>query len=96
MKLLVNFVNEVNRTGFQRGDREAIEGVLARMDGVLGVLGEAREAELTPEQADLIARREEARKRKDFALSDEIRDQLREMGVEVRDTPGGQTWRPVV
>ncbi len=40
----------------------------------------------------LVAARAEARKAKDFALSDSIRDELKAMHVEVRDTPQGQVW----
>jgi len=41
----------------------------------------------------LVAERVEARKAKDFATSDRIRDQLAAMGVEVMDGPSGSTWR---
>ncbi len=36
--------------------------------------------------------RQQARKDKDFARSDAIRDELADMGVEVKDTPQGATW----
>ena len=42
---------------------------------------------------DLIKEREEARKVKDFARSDEIRDQLKEMGIEIKDTADGTKWK---
>ncbi|RMH43469.1 MAG: cysteine--tRNA ligase [Deltaproteobacteria bacterium] len=41
----------------------------------------------------LVAERAEARKRKDFAAADELRDRLAHMGVEVLDTPAGAEWR---
>jgi cysteinyl-tRNA synthetase len=41
----------------------------------------------------LLSERAEARKRKDFAKADELRQRLHEMGVEVFDTPGGVDWR---
>jgi cysteinyl-tRNA synthetase len=40
----------------------------------------------------LITLRQEARGRKDFATSDEIRDQLKEMGVVLEDTKEGTRW----
>ena len=40
----------------------------------------------------LLASRAEARKNKDFAASDRIRDELAALGVEVKDTPQGQVW----
>ena len=46
--------------------------------------------ELPPAAADLLARRAEARRARDFASADALRDELAAMGVEVRDTPEGQ------
>ena len=40
----------------------------------------------------LLAERQEARKARDFARSDAVRDELSAMGVEVRDTPAGPVW----
>jgi cysteinyl-tRNA synthetase len=42
---------------------------------------------------DLVARREEARKQRDYRRADEIRDELKRKGVVVEDTPRGPTWR---
>jgi cysteinyl-tRNA synthetase len=41
----------------------------------------------------LIAQRTEARKSRDFASADRIRDELKAMGVEIMDTPAGTTWK---
>ena len=41
---------------------------------------------------ELMSRRAEARRNKDFALSDSLRDELAALGVLVRDTPQGQQW----
>ena len=65
-------------------------------DGVFGL--RLREAvttreELAPELAAMIAEREEARKEKDFARADALRDKLREAGVVVEDTPSGTKWK---
>ena len=38
----------------------------------------------------ILKEREEARKEKNWAKSDELRDKLREMGIIVKDTPQGQ------
>ena len=42
---------------------------------------------------NLIAQREEARRKKDFAHADQIRDDLQKMNVVLEDSPGGTTWR---
>jgi cysteinyl-tRNA synthetase len=41
----------------------------------------------------LVAERTEARKARDFARADAIRDQLAEMGITLEDTPSGVVWR---
>ena len=41
----------------------------------------------------LIAERNQARKDKNFARSDEIRDQLKDQGIILEDTPQGTRWR---
>ena len=48
---------------------------------------------LTKEQIEsLINRRNEARKAKDFKTSDEVRDQLTQMGISISDTALGTIW----
>ncbi len=48
-----------------------------------------------PEIDALVAARTEAKKAKNFGEADRIRDQLKEMGVEIIDTPQGTKWRKV-
>ena len=43
----------------------------------------------------LVLARGQAKKAKDFAKADQLRDQLKEMGVEVTDVPGGAVWKRV-
>src|SRR5699024_1301419 len=40
----------------------------------------------------LVKKRDEARANKDWATSDQIRDQLKEMGITIQDTPQGTRW----
>ena len=72
-------------------------GLLMAWDRLLGLdLGRlAREAfEPSEEARALIAERDEARAAKDFSRSDQIRDRLQAMGLEVMDTPEGTKVRP--
>ena len=55
---------------------------------------------LSPNTADegienLIRQRAEAKKAKNFAEADRIRDELKTKGVEVTDMPGGAKWKRV-
>jgi cysteinyl-tRNA synthetase len=48
--------------------------------------------QLSEEAAQLLSQRELARSQRDFATSDELRDKLLELGIEVRDSAEGQNW----
>lgn len=64
------------------------------MDKVLGLgLDKVNKAELSKEAKDLIKKREGLRKAGKFAESDELRQKLLEMGVEVEDTSDGPRWK---
>ena len=52
----------------------------------------ASDAVLPPGAAKLLAARQAARERKDWAESDRLRDALNDLGVEVTDTKDGQAW----
>jgi len=68
------------------------DGALAHIDQLLG-LNVANRPDITSEQKQLIAEREAARKTKDWAKADQLRDQLREQNLEIDDTPTGPRWR---
>jgi cysteinyl-tRNA synthetase len=70
--------------------------ILQRMDHVLAVLDMERGDEPEIDEAFIqskIDARKEARSRKDFALSDQIRDELAALGIELIDTPEGTKWK---
>ena len=74
--------------------------LLRAFDHPLGVLALAASERAGSESDDadilaLIARRDAARKNKDWAESDRVREQLAAMGIEVKDGPDGATWRRV-
>ena len=90
-----------------RGDTAAAQGAAADLRAIGSVLGLLQQdpdaylkrgvkAGVLADAAieSLLAQRREARKAKDFALSDKIRDQLSAAGVLLEDKPGGATeWR---
>ena len=73
---------------------------LLSMDEVLGVLGlkhEASTTELAVETIEaMIDERITARDNKDWSRADDIRDELLEMGIEIKDGPEGTSWTRVV
>lgn len=60
---------------------------------MLGIITEKKEEILDSEVEDLIAKRQQARKDKNFALADEIRGQLLDMGIILEDTREGVKWK---
>ncbi len=93
---LFQFTGKINRIMDQNGlapeDKKKIEEVLEKIDSVVGVL-DLKRAEEDPAVEELIRRREEARKEKNWTVADRIRDELKAMGVEVIDTRAGAIWR---
>jgi cysteinyl-tRNA synthetase len=96
------FVKEVNvaieggRIG--AGDRQRILDALAGVDRVLGVLDPAawpdgKGDDDAAEIERLIEERNEARKRRDFAASDRLRDELAGRAIVLEDTPQGTRWK---
>ena len=89
----------------QSGDGAAVArlaGTLRQLAGVLGLLGEDPETYLKSGAAagmsdseiqTLVDERLAARKRRDWAESDRIRDELKRQGVVLEDNAGGTTWR---
>lgn len=62
-------------------------------DGVLGVISDRKAESLDEEVEKLIAERTAARKAKDFAKADEIRNRLTSMGIILEDTREGVKWK---
>jgi cysteinyl-tRNA synthetase len=83
--VLFEIVAEGNKRGL-RGAREVLTELLPLL-GLDSLLGETDEAD--PEAERLLTERERARKEKDFDRADALREQLSEMGWEVRDEAGG-------
>jgi len=94
-----DFIKEINRRidakDLTRHSVEQIMTFLMRLDAVLGILVTTSSADLSPEVKDLIARREEARKNRDWKMSDDLRNELLEKGIQVEDTPQGTVWKKV-
>ncbi len=71
---------------------ELAEERLVTMCDVLGIILDKEEEALDAEIEQLIQQRQEARKAKDFALADKIRDKITAMGIVLEDTREGVKW----
>lgn len=71
-----------------------LNAVIEDLDRVLGVLPKFKEEAALPKEAEeLIRRREEARKAKDWKTADAVRVQLKSMGIVLEDTVQGVRWK---
>ncbi len=92
---IFNLAKDINLLIDSSAKKEALTASLALFDelcGVLGLLYNRKSDSLEAEVEELIAQRTAARKAKDFALADSIRDKLKEMGIVLEDTPNGVKW----
>lgn len=94
---LHNLTREVNtalarKRVREENKRELLE-TLTKIDSVLNILGEQRQEMLDSEIQALIDERQEARRRRDFARGDEIRDELAARGIVLEDTKDGVRWK---
>lgn len=71
---------------------ETAAKVFDELCDVLGILYNRKSNDLDAEVEELIAKRQEARANKDWAAADKIRDDLKAMGIILKDTPQGVTW----
>ena len=72
-----------------------LKGMLEELCGVLGLITQKKEEALDSQVEEMIAARQKARQEKNFALADQIRAQLLEMGIVLEDTREGVKWKRV-
>ena len=94
---IFDLVKDINLNLDENNSKEMLEKtleLLKKLTRVLGIMEGERE-EISEDIEGLIAERNAARKNKDFAKADEIRDKLKEMGIEIEDTRSGTTWKRI-
>ncbi|MDF2531006.1 MAG: cysS [Clostridia bacterium] len=91
---LVRDVNGSLKPEVSMATVQASLDMLMELSGVLGLLSKKEES-LDTEIEVLIEERQKARKEKNWALSDKIRDDLKAQGIVLEDTPSGVKWKRV-
>lgn len=74
---------------------EGCRALYLELSDVLGIPFAEKKDELTSEQEALFNARKDARKAKNWAESDRIRDELKAQGILVEDTPQGMKWKRI-
>lgn len=88
---LITAINTAVKDGASKEFAQKSLDILMELATVLGLLQQdvEEEVEIDDELQALIDERQEARKAKNFARADEIRDQLKVQGITLKDTPQG-------
>ena len=93
---IFELVKYANTTATAESSKEYLRGLLDRivkLGDVLGLILDKKEELLDADIEKLIEERQAARKAKDFAKADEIRDKLADMGIILKDTREGVQWK---
>src|SRR5947208_9481338 len=92
-----NLTREVNtalaRRRMRADNQRELLDLIRRFDSVLNIFGDDEREMVDSEVQALIDERQEARRRREFARGDEIRDQLAERGIILEDTKDGVRWK---
>ena len=94
---LFDFVREINNlldsNMISKDESAQVGGLMTVIDEVLGVIGKVEVEEALPADIDaLVQKRESARRAKKWKEADEIRTQLKAMGIALEDTAQGVRW----
>lgn len=95
LSVIFDLVRDINtHIGFENSKKlvQKAYDVLKTLTDILGLLQKEQEKTLDEEIEGLIEKREAARKAKDWATADRIRDDLKERGIILEDTPHGVRW----
>ncbi len=98
LAVLFELVREVNtylnrEAGQKAHVLQTILDFFKEINDIFGFMKTDHELGLEEEIEDLISQRDEARRAKDWARADEIRDRLRAQGIILEDTPQGVRWK---
>jgi len=98
LAVIFELVKEINTLMMEgkigKKNADEIIKLMNDFDKILGILGE-KDKKLPAELKKLIGEREKARKEKDFARADKIRNELKEKGIILEDTKDGVRWKNV-
>ena len=90
---LVKLANSTANEESSKAYVTLLSETIAKLSDVLGIITERKAEVLDSEVEEMIAARQQARKEKNFALADEIRQKLLDMGIVLEDTREGVKWK---
>jgi cysteinyl-tRNA synthetase len=96
ISVLFDLVRDINSNLNNTSSKDLVENslnVIRELGGTLGILQKSIKTNLEDEIEKLIKERQQARKDRNWALSDKIRDDLKARGIILEDTPQGVRWK---
>ena len=93
LAVIFDFMRDINKLRLSKKDASKIIELMKKFNKILGVIEFEKTEDISSEIKKLIEEREKARKNKDWAKSDKIRDELKKKGIELIDTKEGTKWK---
>lgn len=94
---IFELASHINQTANKNSSKEYLQAafdIFSELTGVLNII--QKHASVDEEKINhLIEKRDQAKRNKDFAQADQIRDELKDMGIELLDTRAGTTWKEI-
>lgn len=98
ISVIFDLIKDININITIESSKELIEkclDLIRELGAPLGILQRSTKVSLQAEVEGLIAKRQQARKDKDFSMSDKIRDDLKARGIVLEDTAQGVRWKKI-
>lgn len=95
VSVIFELVRDININSGDNSSAEFLKLELEKLTELTNVLGilKKEKAKIDEDIENMIAKRQEARANRDFKLADQIRDELKDMGIVLEDTSQGVKWR---
>lgn len=96
ISVIFDLIRDINTNVKIDSSKEIIKhclNLIKELGKPLGILQKSKKGDLEEKIEALIEERQQARKDKNWALSDKIRDDLKEQGILLEDTPQGVRWK---
>ena len=91
---LVREINSILADGkLSENDKQAVLEAVEKFDAVLGIFGKEERRKCSMRKSKILSKSVKARRQRNFARSDEIRDLLVEKGIILEDTKDGVRWK---
>lgn len=98
ISVIFDLIRDINTNIHENSSRTIINyslDLIRELGSPLGILQKSKKGSIETEIQLLIEKRQKARREKNWALADKIRDDLKDNGIILEDTPGGVRWKRI-